>query len=75
MEKLLNDAAFIPVIGAVKNLKYSDDVIPLVKQAGNADDFIKGLNKMGALVDEAGNNKFALKKIAGGSYELIDESD
>ncbi|WHX50300.1 hypothetical protein QNH46_06440 [Paenibacillus woosongensis] len=69
----LNSLGLVPVIGAVKNLKYSDDVLALAKQAGNADDFIKGLNKMGALVDEAGN-KFALRKLADGSYELINES-
>ncbi|MGZ7440994.1 hypothetical protein [Paenibacillus sp. TH7-28] len=69
-ETLLNSIALVPFVGVVKNLKYSDEVLEMAKQADNIDDLVKGINKIGGIIDAAGNPIF-IKKLGDGTYELI----
>ncbi|MGG4095005.1 hypothetical protein [Paenibacillus lautus] len=69
-ETLLNSISLIPLVGALKNLKYSDEVLELAQQASNFDDLVKGINKIGGIVDAAGN-PVIIKKLSDGTYELI----
>lgn len=54
-ETLLNSVSLFTLVGALKNLKYSDEVLELAQQASNFDDLVKGINKIGGIVDAAGN--------------------
>lgn len=71
-ETFLNAFGLIPVVGVLKNIKYTDEVSELLQQANNADDLLKGLSKI-KLTDEAGN-PLSLIKRGDGSYELVDAS-
>lgn len=63
----------LPFVGVVKNLKYSDEVADIAKNAESIDDLIKGINKIGGFKDVAGN-PLVIKKLADGSYEMLDAS-
>lgn len=72
-EVVLNGMGLFPFVGVVKNLKYSDEVADIAKNAESIDDLIKGINKIGGFKDVAGN-PLVIKKLADGSYEMLDAS-
>ena len=72
-EVVLNGMGLLPFVGVVKNLKYSDEVADIAKNAESIDDLIKGINKIGGFKDVAGN-PLVIKKLADGSYEMLDAS-
>jgi|GEM_PF-1139050 len=67
-ETSMNLMGMLPLIGALKNLKYADEVADLAKQTGNLDDLVKGINK---IMNKSGN-PFIFKKLSDGTYELLD---